>query len=212
MSIISGPLSLFAFATLQAIILGIWYHKLTLFMPIYPFWSVGDESWYNVLISIISTVITGTHLLSVLFLIIGIGTITMEYFISIIDAMKILAASIDDIMNEAKFKEIIKLIVDLHCEVIRQQTALRSLIAWPIWTTEITAYGTLMLAWTIFHYDFQNYLVACLFLVISLPYFWLNWMNEKVVGAMDDFKDELYNVKWYELKPQQRKTLLQIYG
>lgn len=181
--------------------------RFEVFFPVYlPF--VSDQVLLNRVVSFVNQCFACAVLCAPMLASFGVIFVTVRYAMAAIDAMKILLKTTK--FYETDFQATIKAVVDLHCDVIKRLDLLINLSKIPILFFEIASYSLLLLIWVIVF--FAPSLISMIFAASGefVIYFLICWMNEQLADAFVDLKLFLYDLKWYDLTPRQRKLLLQI--
>lgn len=199
-------------------------------VTVFPFFPVVTILLYDVLMSLVNGRLTpmiprGTENLVFLFLdfaniavygpiiilveslISGIIFVSINYFCAVIDAMKLILKDLNGKQSAKKFKETIRIIVDIHCDLVEQQRYLVDLTQSFVFVFEMICYGIFLISWIIFQFDPDRIFIASAASGLTLPFIFLTLMNEKLGDSYDDLQKSLINVRWYDLEPDQRKML-----
>lgn len=98
--------------------------------------------------------------------------------------------------------------VTLHTDVMDRVKVLNRTFSVFAFTLELVCYGCVMLGWVTSFYSESSVIFVLYTVIIALQYFWICYANEKLMNAFDSLVTTIYNTKWYELEPRNRRVVV----
>lgn len=200
------PIVTSTFATLQSITLGILAGKFKICVPL----TLPYESPVCVLFVAIAITATAFLVAMSLGLMYGIMFVLLQYFKSILVHLQEIAQLLTPTTSKKVFSDTVKEFVELHCEMIQYQNVLEKFAYVPTLCFEFYTYGLFLIIWIMWFFFRDGIFVAIGCSGNIVPYYILCFLNEKLADAYDDLLFTLYDLKWYEMTPTQRRTILQL--
>lgn len=176
-------------------------------LPAYvPFFT---QNSLNGLLSYLNQEVTAISLLTAFAIAFNAILVTVNYSIALMQvmAMMLRAAGPDD---GKKFKKTLKKIVDIHCEVIEQLDTLNELVKLPLLGFVGTTYSLLLISWIIVFFEPQLVFLCIICTGVSTLFVSICWINEKLIEASDELRFALYDLEWYTMSTNQRRSLLSV--
>lgn len=194
-----------AIAIVQPMIMSVYFHKFMIPVPILiPFFD--PHNFFCWIVLYLNQFVMTIFLVNLNNIIFVTMYIIIKHFLTVIIAMKDIIKQLKENMNE--FNSNVKTYVQIHCNLIEHQNIFINLTSFQIFLFETLAYTLFLLAWITIFFD-QTALPVCVGgLLATMPYFILTRMNEIVSDAYDDLRNSIYDLKWYEMTPKDRKTVL----
>lgn len=107
-----------------------------------------------------------------------------------------------------EFQNIMTKFVDTHCELIKYQQVLFSFSYFPVMAFEVLVYSLFLLLWIAVFFVHELLFIGTFAFGLVLLYVILCGLNAQLADAFDDLKEALYDLDWYNMRPQQRNMLL----
>lgn len=106
------------------------------------------------------------------------------------------------------FVKSIKIVVDLHNEIIEQERMMKKLTSKLILSFELSVYNAVLLGWCVMLVDKTAIIVSIGCSCFVVEHFFICYANERILDAHDQLFIDLYGLAWHEWKPKERKALL----
>lgn len=180
--------------------------RLISFQQTAVFWSFEGDT-FSEIVNIINQTIVGCDNMLVDCLFFGVVFVMIDYFVAIIGTIQTIVRNIQCPVEREYFDKAIKLIVELHCDLIQQQKILVNASAVEILIFEMISFAMALWLWILFLFDNSQYFMIVAASGFIFPFAILCWMNEKLVDEYTSMKETLYEIDWYLLEPKQRRSL-----
>lgn len=138
----------------------------------------------------------------------SIGMI-VKHFIAVLEAMKVLLRQAET-ASDAEFKVIIRKVIELHCDLMQRVQIVIDVTNLQILWFEVSTYASLLYIWIVVFHQLSMIFIAGGGAFLFGLFVQLCWICGAYTNALEEFSVFLYDLKWYEMSPKKRKTLLQI--
>lgn len=133
--------------------------------------------------------------------------VSMKYFMASLKALQVVISEAND--NKKKnFKAIIKNFVERHCDLMAQQEIFTKLLSTHVLFLEAETYCVMFLIWIVFFFARNELFIMGASIVVGSQFFFIAWLNEKLVDEYEELQVAIYDVNWYEMPLKDRKMLL----
>lgn len=142
----------------------------------------------------------------------GVGLIYAIILTILFHCIALLDA-IQTILGQLKLKtfaQTMRTVIEMQCELIKCQTDVAHLGSFPVFLFEFVCYALLLLLWTIVFFIPDMWLLGVSAIGNCIPYVLVCWINERLIASYTALRDTLYDLEWYNMTADQRRTLLLI--
>lgn len=207
--VIYFPVAVLSVLLLGMIIISIVSGKPVPFDSFHVFWRT-EQTLFSGSLNCLSQFMIRYDLFLMQCLQIGIVFVIIEYILAMIKSIEQIIKSLESSSTGSQFESSVKVVVELHCELIEQQRTLVKVTSMPILIFQVAAYGIALVDWIVFIFSREQLLSAMGASGIVFNFIIICWINERLRTAYDDLRSNLHNIDWTSLKPFQRKRLLLI--
>lgn len=191
-----APTVYMASAAVQILVLSWLNGRLEPLVPVYLPW-LPSSSLANRVFCMVNQSTATTSVFVAFVIALGTLYVTLKHLVAQLQIIQVFFS------NKATLGKAI----EMHAYVIEALKRLIAVTKLPILAMELSSYASLLFFWLTFWLEPSLAIVAAASNVGLLMYSFLCWMNENLLVALNDFQGALYDLKWYEMSPSERRNL-----